>query len=97
MPASLERTVALLRDLSQEHAAAAHRMVGTPELATRETGFAIAAAGGALREIEDRALMSLCALARASGEDLAFEAVRQAHADWLRAVILNRAIETTIS
>ncbi len=89
------QSVEFLRDLSRSHAAAATRMCAG---LARDDGveMPVKALGEMIHALEDGALRCLCALARSTSEDTAFQAIDEAHADWLRAVILNRAVETTL-
>jgi hypothetical protein len=50
--------------------------------------------GALLRELEDVGLSAVSRLACASDEDVAYQAIDEAHAGWLRGVILYRALET---
>ena len=52
--------------------------------------------GDRLRRLEDLALRALCSLARADGEDAAFQALDESGSDWIRGMILNRAAETAL-
>jgi hypothetical protein len=92
-----------LRSISAEHAATAADMVATIEdgehrgvrpWAQRERF--VEDPGERLRGLEDAALRALCRLARADDYDAVFRAVEDSGSAWLRAVMLNRAAETTL-
>jgi hypothetical protein len=101
-------TVRLLRDVSRNHAAAAADMCSgaidepagrgllapEPNETLEPVTPEIEDLGAMLRELEDVGLGAVSALARASDDRVAFEAIDEADAGWLRAVILNRAAET---
>jgi hypothetical protein len=102
-----EQTVRLLRDVSRNHAAAAADMCGSAcrELTEQERLLTsvpeepsavreVEDLGAMLRELEDVGLGAVCRLARESDQEAAFEAIEEAGAGWLRAVMFNRAVET---
>lgn len=69
------QTVQVLRELSTHHAAAARRMCGRAGACDAKAEPDVARAGTMLEDLEDRALLSLCSLARATSDDLAFDAI----------------------
>jgi len=98
-------TVRLLSDLSRNHAAAAADMCGQALQPLAEQGSdgvpdcgppSVEAEnlGALLRELEDVGLSAVSRLACVRDPDVAFRAIEDAHAEWLAAVILNRALET---
>jgi hypothetical protein len=92
---SYAQSVEILRDLSRSHAAAATRMCTGSSL-DDGMDMPVNALGEMIHAFEDQALRCLCALARLTSVETAFLAIDEAHADWLRAVVLNRAVETAL-
>jgi len=88
--------VGMLRDLSRSHADALARMC-TARAHTDGMEMTAEALGERVHSLEDQALRCLCALSRSTSEEEVFRAIDDAHADWLRAVILNRAVETSLA
>lgn len=88
-----EHTVRTLRSVSAEHAETAAAMCAEPGILGEEPSPDVEELGDALRALEDKALWALCRLARESDDDAAYRAVQESAA-WVRAVILNRAVET---
>jgi hypothetical protein len=100
-----DATVRLLRDVSRNHAAAAADICSgaldefdggqiAPAPAAGPPSREVEDLGAMLHELEDVGVSAVCRLARVSDDGCAFAAIDDADAGWLRAVILNRAIET---
>jgi len=88
--------VGVLRNLSRNHEDAPARMCAA-RAHTEGMETTAAALGERVHSLEDQELRCLCALSRSTSEEAVFRAIDDAHAGWLRAVILNRAVETSLA